>query len=204
MVLDMPMDSAAAPELEGVLVARHGKLVLEEYFHGEYRDKLHDTRSATKSLTATVVGAAMQAGVPLKLSSPVYETMGAATDDPRKKAMTLEHLLMMRSGFYCDDSNPEAPGNENTMLDQEKEPDYYRYTLAVPMADDPDKVSVYCSANPNLALGMVGAATHEFANAHFRPSARRAARYSSLWLGVWTRPVIPMAAAACSFCRATS
>ena len=160
-VVDMPMDSAAVPELEGVLVARHGKLVLEEYFHGENRDKLHDTRSATKSLTATIVGAAMQAGVPLKLSSPVYETMGAVTDDPRKKAMTLEHLLTMRSGYFCDDGNPLAPGNENTMTDQSDDPDFYHFTLKVPMAFDPDTTSVYCSASPNLALGMVGAVTHE-------------------------------------------
>ncbi len=31
-----------AADVDGVLVARHGKLVLEEYFHGEHRDKLHD------------------------------------------------------------------------------------------------------------------------------------------------------------------
>src|SRR6185312_17099986 len=127
----------------------------------QYRQKLPGTRSATKSLTATGVGAAIEAGAPLKLSSPVYETMAAATDDPRKKAMTLEHLLMMRSGYFCDDGNPAAPGNENTMTDQSEEPDFYRFTLKVPMAFDPDTTSVYCSASPNLALGMVGAVTHE-------------------------------------------
>jgi len=161
LMLDMPMDSAAAPELEGVLVARHGKLALEEYFHGENRDKLHDTRSATKSLTATIVGAAMLAGAPLKLATPVYETMRTPTDDPRKKAMVLEHLLMMRTGYFCDDGNPKAPGNEDRMTDGSDDPDYYHFTLRVPMAFDPDTTSIYCSASPNLALGMVGAAMHE-------------------------------------------
>ena len=69
-LLDMPMDSTDALQIHGVLIARHGKLVLEEYFHGEHRDKLHETRSAAKSVTAVLVGAAMQAGAPLKLSSP--------------------------------------------------------------------------------------------------------------------------------------
>lgn len=165
MILDMPMDSTAQPEVEGVLIARHGKLVFEEYFHGEYRDKLHDTRSATKSLTATVVGAAMQAGAPLKLSSPVYQVMNGGTFppnlEPRKHAMTLEHLMMMRSGYFCDDSNRNAPGNENGMTDQTEEPDFYRFTLKVPMAYAPDETSIYCSASPNLALGMVGRATGE-------------------------------------------
>ncbi|HEX3473860.1 MAG TPA: serine hydrolase, partial [Kofleriaceae bacterium] len=164
-VVDLPIDSVHAPQIEGVLIARHGTLVLEEYFHGERRDRLHDTRSAAKSLTATIVGAAIHAGAPLAVSSPVYRTMtGGALGqdlDPRKQAMTLEHLLMMRSGYFCDDGDPSAPGNEDTLQSQTDEPDYYRYSLQVPLATPPDQRSVYCSMSPNLALGMVGRATGE-------------------------------------------
>lgn len=164
-IVETPMDSAETPQVHGVLVARHGKLVLEEYFHGEHRDKLHDTRSAAKSLTATIVGAAIHAGAPIELSSPVYAIMhgGAFPVDlePHKRAMTLEHLLTMSSGYFCDDADPDAPGNEERMLDQTDEPDYYRYTLAVPMASAPGEKAVYCSINPNLALGAVSRATGE-------------------------------------------
>jgi CubicO group peptidase (beta-lactamase class C family) len=163
-VVDMPIDSAHAPQIEGVLVARHGKLVVEEYFHGERRDRLHDTRSAAKSLTATLVGAAIGAGAPLALSTPVYRTMAGQAPphaDPRTQAMTLEHLLMMRSGLFCDDGDPAAPGNEDTLQSQTDDPDYYRYSLKVPMATAPDQRSVYCSMSPNLALGIVGRATGE-------------------------------------------
>jgi CubicO group peptidase (beta-lactamase class C family) len=164
-IIDTPMESVDTPEIHGILIARHGKLVLEEYFHGEHRDKLHETRSAAKSVTATVVGAAIQAGAPLKLSTPVYPIMNGgafpADLEPRKRAMTLEHLLTMSSGYFCDDTNPDAPGNEDAMLDQTGEPDYYRYTLKVPMASAPGEKSVYCSINPNLALGVVGRATGE-------------------------------------------
>jgi CubicO group peptidase (beta-lactamase class C family) len=164
-IIVAPMDSAGAPQVHAILIARHGKLVLEEYFHGEHRDKLHETRSAAKSLTATIVGAAIHAGAPLKLSSPVYEVMyGGEVPpnlDPRKRAMTLEHLLTMSSGYFCDDTNPEAPGNEETMLEQTAEPDYYRYTLAVPMTTTPGERCVYCSASSNLALGLVGRAMGE-------------------------------------------
>ena len=55
-LVDMPMDSPDALQIHGVLIARHGKLVLEEYFHGEHRDKPHMTRSAAKSVTAVLVG----------------------------------------------------------------------------------------------------------------------------------------------------
>ena len=165
-IVDMPMESVDTPEIHGLLIARHGKLVLEEYFHGQHRDKLHETRSAAKSVTATVVGAAMQAGAPLELSTPVYKIMngGAFPVDlePRKRDMTLEHLLTMSSGYFCDDTNPEAPGGEEIMINQEEEPDYYRFTLRVPMASAPGEKAVYCSASPNLALGIVGRATNEF------------------------------------------
>lgn len=164
-ILDMPMDSPDAPQFHGLLVARHGKLVLEEYFHGQDRDQLHPTRSAGKSLTSIVVGAAMQSGVPLHLSSPVYQVMNGGAFppdlDPQKRTMTLAHLLTMSSGYFCDDTNDSAPGNEETMWDQSAEPDFYRYTMNVPMATPPGKNAVYCSASPNLALGMAGRAAHE-------------------------------------------
>jgi CubicO group peptidase (beta-lactamase class C family) len=163
---DMPMDSNDALQIHGVLIARHGKLVLEEYFHGEHRDKLHMTRSAAKSVTAVLVGAVMQAGAPLKLSSPVYQVMNGGTFpaglEPQKRTMTLEHLLTMSSGLFCDDGNDAAPGNEDKMWDQTEEPDFYRLTLKVPQATPPGENAVYCSVSPNLALGMIGRATREF------------------------------------------
>jgi CubicO group peptidase (beta-lactamase class C family) len=166
MLIDMPIESVHTPEVHGVLIARHGKLVLEEYFHGEHRDRLHETRSAAKSLTATVIGAAIHAGAPVQLSTPVYAAMNhgrmPADLDAQKRSMTLEHLLMMRSGYFCDDSNPDAPGNEDTMLDQTEEPDYYRYTLRLPLDREPGAKGVYCSIDPNLALGVLGHAAGEW------------------------------------------
>ena len=164
-ILDTPMDSPDAPQNHAVVIARHGKLVLEEYFHGFDRETLHTTRSASKSLTSLVVGAAIYGGVPLKLSSPVYQVMNGGAFPPdidaQKRTMTLENLLTMSSGYFCDDTNDDAPGNEETMWDQTAEPDFYRYTMRVPLATPPGDNAVYCSASPNLALGMAGMAANE-------------------------------------------
>jgi CubicO group peptidase (beta-lactamase class C family) len=148
-LIDLPIDSIHTPDVHAVLIARHGKLVLEEYFHGEHRDRLHNTRSAAKSVTAVLFGAAG-----LDPSLPVYQTLGAEADDPRKGAMKAEHLLTMSSGFYCDDNDDNAPGREDTMQQQTAEPDWYRYTLRLPMSGTPGAKAVYCSTNPNL-LGAV-------------------------------------------------
>ena len=156
-LIDMPMDGISASQIHSLLIARHGKLVLEEYFHGHQRDLPHDTRSASKSWTNVLIGAAMQAGVPIRLDTPVYQTMLGqvpADLDPRKKSMTLEHLIGMTAGFDCDDSG-DRPGDEDVFQQQTKQPDWYRYMLDVPMAWTSGEKIVYCSGKPNLAAGML-------------------------------------------------
>jgi CubicO group peptidase (beta-lactamase class C family) len=155
-------DTLSVPQIHGVLIARHGQLVLEEYFHGANRDQPHDLRSAAKSLTSVLIGAAIQSGVPLSPESRVYQVMNGGTFpaglEPRKRALTLEHLLTMSSGLDCDDSNDDSPGNENTMQSQTAQPDWYRFILDLKNIRDPGALSVYCSINPHLAGGVLARA----------------------------------------------
>jgi CubicO group peptidase (beta-lactamase class C family) len=145
--------------VHGVLVARGGVLVLEEYFHGFHRDLPHDTRSAGKSLGSVLVGAAMLEGVGISPDTAVYSALGETPDglDERKQAMRLEHLLTMSSGFYCDDGDGDAPGNENNLQSQNDQPDWYRYILDLPMAEAPGETAIYCSVNSNLIGAVVSA-----------------------------------------------
>jgi CubicO group peptidase (beta-lactamase class C family) len=156
-----PIDDVHALDVHGLLVARRGKLVLEEYFHNFHRDALHDTRSASKSLTSTLIGAALLRGTPLRMDARVYEAMdapAAAGRDERARALTLEHLLTMSSGLDCDDADPASPGNEDVMQEQTAQPDWYRYTLDLKMLRAPGEKAVYCSINPNLAGGLLARA----------------------------------------------
>jgi CubicO group peptidase (beta-lactamase class C family) len=165
--IDMRMDEADAPEIHALLIARHGRLVLEEYFHGISRDALHTLRSAGKSISGAVIGAAMHSGAPLRLDSRVYQVMNGGTFparlEARKRAMTLENLLTMSSGHYCDDTDDKAPGNEDYINDPLPPPNDVNYFMSVPMATDPGSNSVYCSMQPHLALAMLEDAAHESA-----------------------------------------
>jgi CubicO group peptidase (beta-lactamase class C family) len=157
MLIDRPITSVSSQQDHGVLIARHGKLVLEEYFHGEHRDKAHDTRSASKSVAADLIGAAMYSGVPIKTSVPVYQVMNGgefpADLEPRRRALTLEHLLTMSSGLDCDDNDPSSPGYEDRMWEQSE--DFYKWTMNLKMVRQPGEKGVYCSASPNLASGVL-------------------------------------------------
>jgi CubicO group peptidase (beta-lactamase class C family) len=165
LLINTPMDSAGAPEIHGVLIARHGKLVLEEYFHGENREKPHDTRSAAKSLAATLTGAAVKAGIPVAASSPVYQVMNGGTLptglDRRKEKLTVENLLTMSAGLDCDDADENSPGNEQNLLDQTAQPDYYKYTLDLKMLREPGQKAVYCSVQAHLVGGVLQRAARQ-------------------------------------------
>jgi CubicO group peptidase (beta-lactamase class C family) len=159
MLIATPIDSVSSPEIHGVLIARHGKLVLEEYFHGEHRDKPHDTRSAAKSLTSDLFGAAVKAGIPVSASTSVYEVMNGGSFpsdlDPRKKSLTVENLLTMSSGLDCDDSDEKSPGREDFMRDESGATDYYKFTLDLKMIRSPGEKAVYCSVQANLVGGVL-------------------------------------------------
>lgn len=161
-VIDLKTESVSTSDVHAILVARRGRLVVEEYFHGMDRNVRHDTRSAGKSIAATIVGAAITAGHPLSPRTPVYATLGLDTPDldARKRAITLEHLLLQTSGFHCDDDSGDAPGAEDTMQGQREQPDWYRYSLAVPMVTAPGSAApVYCSMQPNLMGAVVARVT---------------------------------------------
>ncbi len=151
------------PYIHGLLIAHQGKLVVEEYFHGYHRGLTHDSRSAGKSLTSILLGIAIRKGALPGLDQPVYSLFGGveafAHPDPRKHEMTVRHLITMSSGFDCDDGNYDSPGNEDTMQNQDEQPDWYRYTLDLPMVREPGEAGVYCTAGIHLIGGVLREAT---------------------------------------------
>src|SRR5207249_11204154 len=156
MLINMPMDSLNTLQIHSLFIARHGNTVLEAYFHGASRDEPHNLRSASKSWTATLIGAAMHAGVPLRLDTPVYRTMLGTVPadlDPRKRAMTLEHLLTMTAGFNCDEVDSTS-ANEDVMDNRGVE-HWWDYTLNVPLVSAPGDKIFYCSTEAHLAGGLL-------------------------------------------------
>jgi CubicO group peptidase (beta-lactamase class C family) len=165
-IVDTEPTGPRAPLIHSLLVARHGRLVLEEYFFGFARARPHDTRSAAKTFASVMLGAAILQGRAVALETPVYALMkreGAVSHpDPRKQRITVAHLLTHSSGLACDDGDDASPGNENTMQAQTDQPDWWTYTLDLPMGTDPGTHYAYCSGGMNLVGGALTAATGEW------------------------------------------
>ena len=149
--------------MHSLLVARKGKLVLEEYFFGYDREPTHDTRSAAKTFSSVMLGAAMKDGIAISPDTKIYQLLAKrgpfANPDPRKAQITLAHLMTHSAGFACNDNDDASPGNENTMQAQGAQPDWWKYTLDLPMAHEPGKRYAYCSANINLMGAALTEAT---------------------------------------------
>ena len=158
--------------IHSLLVAHRGRLVLEEYFFGNDRETPHDTRSAGKTLGSVMLGTAPARLADLSPASRIYQVMKAkgpfANPDPRKAMITLGHLMTHTSGLACDDNDEKSPGNEERMQSQTAQPDWWRYTLDLPMAHDPGTRYAYCSANSNLVGAALTTATRTWLPELFR------------------------------------
>ncbi|HUQ20839.1 MAG TPA: serine hydrolase domain-containing protein [Gemmatimonadaceae bacterium] len=162
-IIDTVQTSGRTPHIHSLLVARKGKLVLEEYFAGFDRDKPHDTRSAAKTFSSVMLGAAMQKGFPLTESTPITRVLASRgpfeNPDPGKDRITLANLMTHGSGLDCDDNEDASPGGEDKMQTQTEKPDWWKYMLDLKMIHDPGTHFAYCSGSMNLVGAAIAVGT---------------------------------------------
>jgi len=144
--------------LHSMILTRHGKLVLEEYFHGYDRDDLHPIQSCTKSVASLLVGIAVDRGEITGLDLPVFEYFPEHADlrTPEWDAVTLRHLLTMSAGL--DWSPREALTTRGTG------PRFFRRVLSRRVVKEPGTSFSYVGANVNLLAGVLHHATGRHAD----------------------------------------
>jgi CubicO group peptidase (beta-lactamase class C family) len=176
-------------KIQSLLIARHGHLVLEEYFYGFDEDRVHDMRSAGKTFATVLVGLAKERGAKLTPQTPIYplfkQYSSFANWDDRKAKITLRDVMTMTAGNACDDNNDDSPGNEDRMQSDEKQRDWYKYSLDLPMLKDPGgEDAVYCSGDLNLVGGAVAAATHRWLPEFFDETLARPLQFGRYYLNL--------------------
>ncbi|WP_184547640.1 serine hydrolase domain-containing protein [Mucilaginibacter sp. FT3.2] len=147
--------------VNSVLISKGGKTVYEHYFNGFTADSLHDSRSSFKSITSLLLGIAIDKGLIRSVDEKVYsffpEYKSFNNDDERKKLITIKNLLEMRSGFDCDEWIDDGKDCES---DMEKTKDWVKFSLDLPIKNDPGTVWNYTSCNPMIISGIISNAAH--------------------------------------------
>lgn len=122
-------------QITSIVVIRNGELLIEEYFNGATRDTLHNTRSAGKSFTSTMMGIAINEGYIKSENQTLkdfYDLKKFANYSPKKDSVTVKSLLTMSSDFDGNDDDEKSPGNEEKMYPTA---DWVKFTLDLPMDD---------------------------------------------------------------------
>jgi CubicO group peptidase (beta-lactamase class C family) len=139
------------PNLTSLVVVQGGRTLRQLYLGGTGPDTPHDVRSVTKSVTALLVGMALDEGGFASLDEPIGPLLGAAAPaDPAKAAITLRQLLTMSSGLQWNELGNVAEYNAWVSA-----PDQVAYVLARPLVDPPGQVFDYDSAAFHLLSVMV-------------------------------------------------
>ena len=141
-------DAAAIPRFRSLLVVRHGKLAVEEYFGGATRDTQFDVRSVTKSVVSLLVGQALEAGDIPRVDTTVGDYLRPPyLLDPGDRAVTVNELLTMTSGYEWNEDNGD---DYNLWINA---PDHVQFLLDRPQTGPPGPFT-YNSAAVHL-LGVV-------------------------------------------------
>jgi len=102
-------DAEKLDTLYGLLVIKNGYLVAEKYFNGSSINDRVDLASTTKSFTSALAGIALERGCLGDLEVRMVEFFPEYADqleDSRKKEITLEQMLQMRSGYPWEEFTP--------------------------------------------------------------------------------------------------
>jgi CubicO group peptidase (beta-lactamase class C family) len=141
------------PRLRSLLVSHRGEIVLERYYNGTRAGQLANIKSASKSLISALVGIAVSRGSIKSIEQPIadYFPELAKDSDKRKREITIEDLLTMRSGLESTSGR-----NYGAWVTSRN---WVRYVLNRPVTDGPGTRVEYSTGSSHLLSAILTKAT---------------------------------------------
>jgi CubicO group peptidase (beta-lactamase class C family) len=143
--------------IDGVIIVRYGYVGLEVY-DGWSASAPHTMQSVTKSVTSLLFGilSARDTMHAARLDRPVLDVFSRYADlqnvDERKRALTLEHLLSMRTDM--DFWEQPYAGSPLDQLNRSQD-DWVRFVLDRPMTGTPGSDWAYNSGSAIVTCGVI-------------------------------------------------
>ena len=147
--------AADLPRLHSLVVAQNGRTLLEYYAKVAAERRVTNVKSVSKSVISTLVGIAIERRLIPGVRQPIaaYFPELARDADPRKRRITIEDLLTMRSGLISTsfDNYGAWVGSRN----------WVDYVLRRPMVADPGEEMEYSTGNTHLLSAILSKATKQ-------------------------------------------
>jgi CubicO group peptidase (beta-lactamase class C family) len=152
----------ALNRLHSLLVSSRGQVAFERYYRGVGAQTAANIKSASKSVISALVGIAIDRGLIKGVSQPVHDFfpgLWTKTGDEAKRAITVEHLLMMQSGLQSTSSR-----NYGAWV---RSANWVSHALSRPLVRPPGTDMDYSTGNSHVLSAILqkasGATTRAFA-----------------------------------------
>lgn len=141
--------AADLPRLRSLLVSRQGRLVLEYYARGVRANQPANIKSAAKSVISALVGIAVERGLIKNVQQPIvtFFPQLRRDSDPRKRSITIEDLLTMRSGLESTSGQNYARWVTSR--------NWVAYALGRPLVADPGTSMQYSTGSSHLLSAII-------------------------------------------------
>jgi CubicO group peptidase (beta-lactamase class C family) len=110
LVAELYYNAAKLETIYGLLVIMNSHLIAEQYFNKGSVEQKARLQSVTKSFTSALAGIALDQGLLSSVDQNMIDFFPEVADkitDPRKKKITIRHLLQMRAGYPWEESHPD-------------------------------------------------------------------------------------------------
>lgn len=153
-------------DFRGLVVLKNDSVAIEKYFNTYWKYTIHDIRSAAKSITALLLGIAIDKGLIKDVEQNIYDFFPNHATSPNRD-IRIKHLLMMSSGLDADTFDENSEGNG---LNWREKKDWVEHVLKLNMKFTPGEQWVYNDASAMLIGAIIeersGQKLSEFANEH--------------------------------------
>lgn len=140
----------------GVIALHQGRIVLERYAHGRTAQDRWFSASVAKSITSTLIGAAIRDGLIGSVDDPITRYIPELKSVPAFDRVTLRHLMTMSSGLRFSESVTD-PTSDFALTDGGEiisgRPPIVSYAMKLTRAHPPGTIEDYQTIDADL-LGI--------------------------------------------------
>ncbi|WP_213994660.1 serine hydrolase [Arsukibacterium sp.] len=154
-------DVLAMNRVSGMLIIHNGEIKFEKYLLGNDQQTRWMSMSVVKSITAILIGAAIQDGHINSIDDKIVDYL-PQFKDTAYDGVTVKHLLQMSSGVAWNETYTDPGSDRRRMLDAQisgKPGAVLELMASLPRAAEPGSVWNYSTGETQLAGALVGAAT---------------------------------------------